>query len=144
MASLAHPDVPVSVDPCGSPDLRSEMTDPWPRMGCAASLSRLRLEDWAVPQRRFPISGEVDISSTEELQKSLLELVNATNDDLVIDCDGLEFIDSTGVAALMHTRQLLEIQNRGFRVENLHGMPRRTFDVLGLTDLLELPAAESA
>jgi anti-sigma B factor antagonist len=97
-----------------------------------------------VPQRRFPINGEVDISSTEELQKSLLELVNTTNDDLVIDCDGLEFIDSTGVAVFMHIRQLLEIQNRGFRLENLRGMPRRTFDVLGLTDLLELPAAESA
>jgi anti-sigma B factor antagonist len=97
-----------------------------------------------VSERRFPISGEVDLSSTDELQKSLLVLVNRTDDDLVIDCDGLEFIDSTGVAVFMHTRQLLDIQGRGFRVVNLQGMARRTFDVLGLTELLEMPASEPA
>jgi anti-sigma B factor antagonist len=97
-----------------------------------------------VSERRFPISGEVDLSSTEELQNALLALVNHTDDDLVIDCDGLEFIDSTGVAVFLHTRQLLDIQGRGFCVVNLRGMARRTFDVLGLTELLEVPASESA
>ena len=95
-------------------------------------------------ERRFLVHGEVDLESCEELQEKLLVLVNETHDDLVVDCAGLQFIDSTGVAVFMHTRQLLEIQNRGFRVENLRGMPRRTFDLLGLTELLELPDAESA
>ena len=95
-------------------------------------------------ERRFPVRGDVDLSSCEELQDKLLVLVNATNDDLVLDCTDLVFIDSTGVAVFMHTRQLLEIQHRGFRVENLTGLARRAFDVLGLTELLEVPAAEPA
>jgi anti-sigma B factor antagonist len=88
-------------------------------------------------ERRYPVSGDVDLSVTEELQKKLLALVNATNDDLVLDCGELQFIDSTGVGVFMHTQRVLEVQNRNMRVENLHGMARRTFDILGLTEILE-------
>ena len=35
-------------------------------------------------ERRFPLSGEVDMSWSDELQKSLLVLVNETNDDIVV------------------------------------------------------------
>ena len=97
------------------------------------------MADW-----RFPVTGDVDLSNCGELQDKLLVVVNTTNDDLLLDCTDLQFIDSTGVGVFMHTRQLLEIQGRGFRVENLNGMARRAIDVLGLTDLLEIPASESA
>jgi hypothetical protein len=32
-------------------------------------------------------------------------------------------------------QRLLDIQGRGFRLDNLAGMPRRAFQVLGLVDM---------
>ena len=95
-------------------------------------------------ERRYPISGDVDMSTTEDLQNRLLVLVNATNDDLVLDCADLEFIDSTGIGVVMHTQRLLEVQGRNLRVENLNGMARRAFDILGLTEILETTETEPA
>jgi anti-sigma B factor antagonist len=88
-------------------------------------------------ERRYSVSGELDIAVAPELQEKLLVLVNATNDDLVLDCADLEFVDSTGVAVFVHTQQLLSVNGRRLRVENLHGMARRTFDIVGLTESME-------
>jgi anti-sigma B factor antagonist len=88
-------------------------------------------------ERHFPVSGNIDMANAPALQDRLLVLVNATTDDLVLDCADLEFIDSTGVAVFMHAQRLLEVNGRRLRAENLHGMPRRTFDILGLTEALE-------
>ena len=96
-----------------------------------------------MPERRFPIAGEVDISNSSDLERELLNLVNATSDDLVIDCEGLEFIDSTAVGMLMHTKRLLDIQGRSLRVTNLTGMPRRSFQLVGLTEVFGLDRSES-
>jgi len=93
-------------------------------------------------ERRFPVVGDVDIATSRDLQEQLLTLVNATTDDLVLDCADLDFIDSTGVGVFLHTQRLLEIQGRHLRVENLRGMPRRTFDILGLVDGLEGQSTE--
>jgi anti-sigma B factor antagonist len=89
-------------------------------------------------ERRYPVRGEVDLGSANELQDELLALVNSTTDDLVLDCEGLEFVDSTGIAVFVHTQRILELQGRRFRVVNLSGMARRAFDLLGLADVLAI------
>src|SRR5262245_13332483 len=89
-------------------------------------------------ERRYPIRGEVDLASANELQDDLLAVVNSTTDDLVVDCDGLEFVDSTGIAVFVHTQRVLELQGRRFRVVNLSGMARRAFELLGLRELLAI------
>jgi anti-sigma B factor antagonist len=89
-------------------------------------------------ERRFPVRGEVDLASAGELQDELLAIVNSGTDDLVIDCTGLEFVDSTGIAVFVHTQRIMELQQRQFRVVNLSGMARRAFDLLGLSELLAI------
>ena len=88
-------------------------------------------------ERRYSVRGDIDLENAPDLQAKLLVLVNATNDDLVLDCTDLEFIDSMGIGVFMHTQRLLEVQERRLRVENLHGMVRRAFDILGLVEMLE-------
>jgi anti-sigma B factor antagonist len=88
-------------------------------------------------EQRYPVSGDIDMAVAPTLQDELLVLVNATTDDLVLDCADLEFIDSSGIAVFVHTQRLLEVNGRRLRVEHLHGMPRRAFDIIGLTEVLE-------
>jgi anti-sigma B factor antagonist len=95
-----------------------------------------------VAERRVPVAGAVDLASAAELRTKLLVLVNATDDDLVLDCDGVEFIDSTGVSVLYDTRELLLRERRTLRIENLRGHARRAFEVLGLEAAFDISEAD--
>ena len=94
-------------------------------------------------ERRFPVVGAIDLASAPELRTKLLVLVEATDDDLVLDCDGLEFIDSTGVTVFYDTHEMLARRRRTLRVENLQGPARRAFEVLGLEELFGISQVEA-
>jgi anti-anti-sigma factor len=89
-------------------------------------------------EQRYPVCGQVDLAGASELQEQLLAVINSTTDDLVLDCEGLEFVDSTGIAVFVHTQRILELQGRGLRVVNLSGMARRAFELLGLSEVLAI------
>ena len=55
---------------------------------------------------------------------------------MLIDCAGLTFIDSTGVAVLLEANRHLEADGRHMLIVNVPQCARRVFEVLGLTDLL--------
>jgi anti-sigma B factor antagonist len=95
-------------------------------------------------ERRYPVHGDVDIANAAALQEKLMVLVHATDDDLVVDCDDLEFIDSSGIAAFAYVQRLLDIQGRAFRLANLTGTPRRAVETLGLLDTFEVAESEPA
>jgi anti-sigma B factor antagonist len=90
----------------------------------------------AMAESSYSLGGEIDLATASTLQGNLVALVNASEDDLVLDCKDLRFIDSTGISVFVYTKQLLEMHGRGFRITNLTGTARRPFDVLGLTEEL--------
>jgi anti-sigma B factor antagonist len=92
-------------------------------------------------EQRYPVRGELDLVSAAALQEQLSLLVEQSSDDLVLDCAGLDFIDSSGIAVFVHLQRVLESRGRGFRVEHLTGRARRVFDLLGLTDSLGIAPA---
>ena len=47
------------------------------------------------------IVGEVDIFNSTDMKKSLTELINQKNTDIVLDCKYLDYIDSTALGALV-------------------------------------------
>ncbi len=93
---------------------------------------------------RYAVVGDIDLDIAARLQSELLGLVNTTTDDLVLDCEGLQFIDSSGIAVFVNTQRVLALQHRALRIENLHGMPRRSFELLGLIDMLDVPDPDRA
>ncbi len=95
-------------------------------------------------ERRFRVVGDIDLAGASTLRSKLLVLVNATDDDLLLDCTELQFIDSQGIRVFIDVQRLLTMQGRGFRVVNLNGMARRAFDVLGLIELLDIDVPEPA
>ena len=92
-------------------------------------------------EQRYPVRGDLDLASASAVQQQLSLLVDQSSDDLVLDCTGLDFIDSSGIAVFVHVQRVLESQGRAFRVEHLTGGPRRVFDLLGLTDSLGIAPA---
>jgi anti-anti-sigma factor len=84
----------------------------------------------------FTVTGELDIYTAPQLQQALAE-ESAKGGTLVLDMEGLDFIDSTGIRLLLLAWH--ESQRDGFNLRMTRGNDNvmRTFEMVGLLD--ELP-----
>jgi anti-sigma B factor antagonist len=53
------------------------------------------------------VRGEIDVASAPRLREVLHELVQTDTKRIVLDCRGLEFLDSSGIGLLVATRKRL-------------------------------------
>ncbi len=58
------------------------------------------------------LRGEIDTRNAAQLRLDVAELQARTDGDVVLDCSHLEFIDSTGLGALMDAARNLERAQR--------------------------------
>jgi len=89
-------------------------------------------------ERRFFLRGEIDIETAPEVRQRLEPLLVASGDDIVIDCCGLSFIDSSGVAILTGALLALQSQGRRLRVTNADRTVEQTLELLGLAEPLHV------
>jgi anti-sigma B factor antagonist len=80
------------------------------------------------------LRGDVDIDTVAEVRAQLLAAVARNGADVVVDCSGLSFIDSTGVTVLLETNRELERYGRHLTIVNVLPGPRRVFELLGVAD----------
>jgi anti-sigma B factor antagonist len=88
-----------------------------------------------VSETRYNLRGEIDVAVAPTVRADLKRLVQ-TGNDLLIDCTALTFIDSTGIAVLLEANHALEAAGRRILVANVPSSCRRTFELLGLGNLL--------
>jgi len=88
-----------------------------------------------VTEYRYCLHGEIDLDSAPQLRADLKRALDKDGASLLIDCSGLTYIDSIGVAVILETNARLEADGRHMLLLNVHGGPRVIFDALGLTDL---------
>jgi anti-anti-sigma factor len=81
------------------------------------------------------LSGEVDVASCGEL-RACLAGIPADTTEVVLDLQGVTFLDSTGLAEIIRTAQHLRPDGGVVRVRNPHPHVRRLLEVTGLTELL--------
>jgi anti-sigma B factor antagonist len=53
------------------------------------------------------VRGEVDMATAPQLRDALLELVDGGATRIVLDCRGLDFLDSSGIGVLIAVRKRL-------------------------------------
>ena len=86
-------------------------------------------------QAPFQARGEIDMASAATLRADLRRYAATTDGDLVVDGTELEFIDSSGISALLELHKELEGLSRRIVLINLATNCRRVFEVTGLLDL---------
>jgi anti-anti-sigma factor len=79
------------------------------------------------------IRGDLDLHTVPALRKALGML---RDDDVIIDCGQLRFLDSTGVAVLVETQRDRERAGRSMNLRNVANPPRRTLEICGLIETL--------
>ena len=88
------------------------------------------------------LAGEVDMATASQFRAVLEEAVAASS-RVILDCDQLSFIDSSGLRELLLASNALA--GRGsLTLRNVNKAPMTTLTVSGLADVLEVEAAYSA
>lgn len=92
------------------------------------TFDRFELEDHAV----LAVSGDVDMHTAPALRQQIAELVAAGNNRVLVDMSGVDFLDSTGLGALLGG--LKEIRGGDGRLA-LVGVNDRVMKVFTITAL---------
>ena len=82
------------------------------------------------------VRGEVDVSVVPQLVHALDAAIRDSWGALVVDLRAADFLDSSGLGALLRARALLGREDRELVVVCPPGPVRRLFEVVGIDDLL--------
>ena len=83
------------------------------------------------------VSGEIDMSAKSLFRERLADVIEANDDDVVVDLANVGFIDSTGLALLLDARQQLEAAGRTLLIARPSPRVTRALEVAGLDVLFE-------
>jgi anti-sigma B factor antagonist len=114
----------ISKELDGRPQTRGEPVDGYSLSRIAAAGNGLILA----------VAGEIDISSAEEFGDDVRALVDGADGEVVLSLQNCDFIDSTGIRALIRLAQELRTRGQTLVLSGLNGEPRRVFEITGLLD----------
>ncbi|MFZ7132999.1 MAG: STAS domain-containing protein [Eubacteriales bacterium] len=79
------------------------------------------------------LHGEIDIYTVDKFKQAIEEKMEKKEKDILVDMENLEYIDSTGLGALIHFRG----RYNGISIEliNLKPNVKKLFDITGLTKI---------
>jgi anti-sigma B factor antagonist len=82
------------------------------------------------------INGEVDVAAVPALERALEAAIETTSGGFMVDLSGVEFMDSSGLLAMLNARGLLAREKRALAVVCPPGPVRHLLQVAGVSDLL--------
>jgi anti-sigma B factor antagonist len=81
------------------------------------------------------LSGEIDIYNTQKLKDELYKIVDDNKTNIKMDCENLEYIDSTGLGVLVGILKKVKEHNKEIYVYNLKDSIKKLFLITGLEKL---------
>lgn len=91
------------------------------------------------------IVGEVDASSSIELDNAMSEAIASGNKTFLVDCSSLEYISSAGLGVFMSYIEDFKKNNISIAFFGLNEKVANVFEILGLDQLLTIkPSKEEA
>jgi anti-sigma B factor antagonist len=99
-------------------------------------MTRLEHDDRRPPP--FELRGELDLATAAEVRRQLERYGATTTGEVVVDCQSLEFIDSTGLSALIKVQAELDETGREVVLLNLSRGTGRVFEISGVDQLFRI------
>jgi anti-sigma B factor antagonist len=88
------------------------------------------------------INGDIDASSSIQLDDSLGAAVGSDTAKILINCSGLNYISSAGLGVFMSYIEDINTNNIKMAIYGLNEKVRNVFDILGLDQLLIIVNSE--
>lgn len=89
---------------------------------------------WAV----VSLYGELDVATSPALRERLIGLINDGDPCLVLDLEGLDFLDSTGLGTIISALKRARTHEGDLRIVCTQARIRRLFEITGLDKALSL------
>jgi anti-sigma B factor antagonist len=83
------------------------------------------------------VRGEIDMATAPQLRNTLNELVDGGASRLVLDCRGLDFLDSSGIGVLIAVRKRLG-DDGAMTLEAPQPHVRKVLELTGVIDHVEI------
>ncbi|NLX76653.1 MAG: STAS domain-containing protein [Clostridiaceae bacterium] len=90
---------------------------------------------------RIVLSGEIDISTAPEFKTGLYELIGDGTKNVELICDGLTYIDSTGLGILVGALKRVKNHQNNVYILRLRDNIRKLFRITGLDKVFILEDA---
>jgi len=84
------------------------------------------------------VSGEVDVATVPRLREQLHGLVAEGHTKIVVDLDGVDFLDSTGLGVLVGALKRVRSNDGELSLVCTQPRIRKVFEVTGLTKVFTL------
>jgi anti-sigma B factor antagonist len=85
------------------------------------------------------VRGEIDMASAPKLRDVLNRLVDDGSNRIVLDCRGLEFLDSSGIGVLIAVRKRLG-DDGALTLQSPPAHVRKVLDLTGVGEHIEIVA----
>jgi anti-anti-sigma factor len=97
-------------------------------MGALLSIRHLREDDRDI----LIVAGEIDLATAPELIAAAITLISQQARGIVVDIDGVSFMDSSGLLAISTIHKACEARGCDFALEGPRPQPQRLLEVSGL------------
>lgn len=87
--------------------------------------------------------GEVDIYNADSLKSELHSLIDEKKADIILNCNNLKYIDSTGLGVLVSALKKVKEAERSIRIINLKPYIAKIFTLTGLDQIFVIEVSES-
>jgi anti-sigma B factor antagonist len=84
------------------------------------------------------LSGEIDVSTANEVKENLINLISKQSADIKLDMTNLDYIDSTGLGALIGVLKRLKENDRDIYITNTKKNVRKIFNITGLDKIFKV------
>ena len=84
------------------------------------------------------VTGEVDIATAPKLREKLVELASQGAHQVVVDLDGVEFLDSTGLGVLIGGMKRLRGHDGDLTLVCTQPRILKVFEITGLTKVFAI------
>ena len=87
---------------------------------------------------KVSLEGELDVSTADELKKSLHKLVDEKNINIRSNLEDLDYIDSTGLGVMIGILKRLKIEDKEVYIEKPKNNVRKIFNITGLDKIFKM------
>src|SRR6202035_5970196 len=98
----------------------------------------LAVDDTRTPFTVLAVNGEVDVYSAPRLRERLVDLVSQGHRQIVVDLEGVDFLDSTGLGVLVGGLKRLRSHEGDLTLVCTQHRILKVFEITGLTKVFAI------
>jgi anti-sigma B factor antagonist len=100
----------------------------------------LEVDESRAPYTVLSVKGEIDVYSAPRLRERLVELVSQGHRQVVVDLEGVDFLDSTGLGVLVGGLKRLRSHDGELSIVCNQSRILKVFEITGLTSVFRMAA----